>query len=157
MRDPPACNERLRPVRCIDIVELVGFRLKLVTIVASGDQAGPDLTAGAICVAERHLREHPTRHEHYGVGFLGVHDGQGSNQVFLDLWINSNELKHTIWISSKDKPGELVVPPDDYNSVCVWDLAVQAFEREAWLRHVLRNSAGPDLDAYLAERIDAME
>ncbi len=152
------CNKPspLRPIRCIDVIQLSGFRLKLITIVADDGDANASLVAAAKRVAERHLREHPTRHEHYGVGFLGVHDGRGANQVFLDLWINQNELTHTIWVSPKDDPGALASPPEDYNSVCVWDLAAQAFEREAWLRHVLRNPAGPDLEAYLAERIDAM-
>jgi hypothetical protein len=138
------------------VIELAGFRLKLIAIVAQGGDADSALVAAAELTAASHLREHPTRHEHYGVGFLGVHDGQGANQVFLDLWINRNELTHTVWISPKNNPGALTHPPEDHNSVCVWDLAVQAFEREAWLRHVLRNSAGPDLDAYVGERIDSM-
>ena len=32
---------------------------------------------------------------------------------------------------------------------CVWELAVQAHERQAWLRYVLVNPHGPDVDAYL--------
>jgi hypothetical protein len=37
----------------------------------------------------------------------------------------------------------------------VWDLAVIAFERDAWLDAVLRNPAGPDVERYLATRLDA--
>ncbi|MBK7403122.1 MAG: isochorismatase [Phycisphaerales bacterium] len=149
---PNSCPLRL--IRGLPIVTLAGFRLKLITITASGSDANPHLLEAAQRTAERHLRERPTHHEHYGVGFLGVHDGHGENQVFLDLWINRNELTHTIWTSPKHDPGALTSPPADSNSVCIWDLAAQAFERDAWLRHVLRNPAGPDIEAYLSARAD---
>jgi len=47
------------------------------------------------------------------LGFLGIHDGRGANQVFLDLWVNENELLHVVWVSTKDDPGALVHPPPD--------------------------------------------
>ena len=37
----------------------------------------------------------------------------------------------------------------------VWELAVPAFERDAWVRTGLATPRGPDLDAYLARRLDA--
>lgn len=146
----------LRSVRCLDVLHVGGFRLKFIAICATGDRLDNRLRDASLRFAESELHVRPTRHEHHGVGFLGVHDGEGENQVFLDLWINRNELRHTVGVSPKGNPSALVRPPEDHNSVCVWDLAVQAFEREAWLRWVLRNPAGPDLEAYMAERIDAM-
>lgn len=95
MHQPAFGAAPLRQIRCVGMAELGGFRLKLITIAAAGE-AHPELVSAAKLVAGRHLRERPTRHEHHGVGFLGVHDGKGSNQVFLDLWINSNELTHTV-------------------------------------------------------------
>jgi hypothetical protein len=106
--------------------------------------------------AARRLRERPTRQRHYGVGFLGVHDGRGENQVFLDLWVNENELLHAYVVSPPSDPAALREPPEDHNSVCVWDLAVQAFEREAWLGHVLANPAGADVEGYLGERMNGV-
>ena len=39
---------------------------------------------------------------------------------------------------------------------CVWDLAVLAFEREAWLATVLANpTKKPDIKAYLARQMNA--
>jgi hypothetical protein len=34
-------------------------------------------------------------------------------------------------------------------------LAVVAYERDAWVQHVLLNPGGPDLDAYLAQQLNA--
>jgi len=145
---PPGFTYGPRPIRLIDRVTIAGFRLKIYSIAATSDVASPALVGAALAAATRHLTDHPTRQTHYALGFLGIHDGRGSNQVFLDLWINQNELTHDFWVSHKDAPERLTRPPADHNSVCVWDLFVQGVEREAWLRHVLANPAGPDLEAY---------
>ena len=145
-----------RPLRFLDLWTTGEWRLKVIGIAYGRETPEPELVTGAKRVASQYLRENRTRHASYGVGFLGVHDGRGENQVFLDRWINENELMHVYWASPKDDPGRLVVPSADHNSVCVWDLAVQCFEREAWVECVLDNSRGPDLDAYLARRISAL-
>jgi hypothetical protein len=143
-----------RPLRFIELWHVDDWRLKVIGIAYGRETPDPRLVDAAKRVAAQYLRSHPTRHAHYGVGFLGVHDGRGENQVFLDRWINENELMHEYWVSPKHDPAQLVVPGDDHNSVCVWDLAVQCFERQAWLDCVLANPAGPDVDSYLARRID---
>jgi len=40
------------------------------------------------------------------------------------------------------------------SSVCVWDLRLQSFEREAWIKHVLRKLTAPDFEGYLAARLN---
>jgi hypothetical protein len=92
--------------------------------------------------------------DRYGVGFMGVHDGRGANFVFVDWWANEDELHHHAWLSSKEKPGALLVTgPGDFTA-CAWDLAVIAHERAAGVRHVLARAQGPDIDAYLADRLN---
>ena len=151
---PPAFAYAPRPVRVIDRATIEGFRLKVYSIAAKGDRASDELVGAGRRMAARHLRDAPTRQHHYGVGFLGIHDGRGENQVFLDLWITQNELTHDFWVSSKSDPAVLRRPESDHNSVCVWDLFVQGVEREAWLRHVLNNPAGPDFEAYWRSGFD---
>jgi hypothetical protein len=143
-----------RAIRFLELWAVDGWRLKVYGISTGVARPAPELTAAAKRVAEDYLRAKPTRHAHYGVGFLGVHDGHGENQVFLDRWVNENELLHAVWISSKDEPALLRVPGADHNSVCVWDLAVQCRERQAWIKSVLTNPDGPDFDAYLDDRFN---
>jgi hypothetical protein len=143
-----------RPLRFLELWTTGEWRLKVIGIAYGRETPDPELVEAAKRVASQYLRENRTRHATYGVGFLGVHDGRGENQVFLDRWINENELMHVYWVSPKDDPARLVVPDlSDHNSVCVWDLAVQCFERQAWVDCVLNNPSGPDLDLYLARRM----
>ena len=133
---------------------LAGFRIKVYSFAYQEAGARQELVEAALAWAEARLTAGPTRRAHHGVGFLGVNDGNGMCQVFLDLWAEQNELHHYIQVSPKDDPSSLADPPGDYNSVCVWDLAVQCHERAAWVGHVLRNPNGPDLDNYLHDLLD---
>jgi hypothetical protein len=139
-----------RPIRPLGLHEFGDWRIKVYSIASDDEVAEDRLVATALAQAARSL-EVPTANKHYGVGFLGIHDGCGENQVFLDRWVNENELLHQYWISTKGAPESLYVPNQDHNSVCVWDLFVQSYEREAWLKHVLR-AANPNIEAYLADQ-----
>ena len=146
---------RPRPIRFLELLQEGEWRLKVYGIAHDRSWPRSDLIAAGRAKAVQRLRRGPTRQRAHGVGFLGIHDGNGVNQVFLDLWINDNELLHKVWISTKESPAKLAPAPADYNSVCVWDLYLQAFERRAWVEHVMADPAAADLDAYLAERLDA--
>jgi prepilin-type processing-associated H-X9-DG protein len=88
------------------------------------------------------------------VGFVGAHDGRTANFVFVDWWAGEDELHHHTWLSSNEEPGRLRPTGPDDLAACAWDLAVIGHERTAWVRHVLARAQGPDLDAYLADRLD---
>ena len=62
-------------------------------------------------------------------------------------WINN------FWKALANDPATLSPAASADSSVCVWDLRLQAFEREAWIKHVLRKPDAPDFDGYLAERL----
>lgn len=144
-----------RPIRPLEVARIGGLRLKVYGIAYGRPTPRRELIDAGKAWAVQRLAERPTRQTHYGVGFLGIHDGRGENQVFLDLWINENELLHAYVVSPPEDPAALREAPEDHNSVCVWDLAVQCHERQAWIRHVLANPSGPDFEAYLADALSA--
>jgi hypothetical protein len=68
---------------------------------------------------------------------------------------NEDELHHQAWLSGKDDPGRLrPTGPEDFTA-CTWDLAVIGCERAPWVRHVLARAQGPDIDSYLADRLNS--
>lgn len=140
-----------RPVRHLGVWEFPDWRLKAYAIALPG--AEPD--ARLVEAARERAREvaaRPSQHATHGVGFVGIHQGKGYNQVFVDRWANHNELLHDVFVSEGPRPGALRPSPPGHNSVCVWDLALQMFERDAWIEHAMRRA--PDLDAYLARVLE---
>lgn len=144
----------LRSARSLDLLTLDAWRLKLYGITYRGERPVQTLVDAAVAAAQERLPRPAVTDDRYGVGFVGAHDGRGANFVFVDWWANEDELHHHAWLSSQEEPGRLrPTGPDDFTA-CAWDLAVIGHERAAWVRHVLARAQGPDLDAYLADRLN---
>ena len=142
-----------RSVRCLDLLTLNGWHLKLYGITYRGERPVEALVDAAVAAAQERLPRPAVTNDRYGVGFVGAHDGRSANFVFVDWWAHEDELHHHAWLSSKKEPGRLrATSPDDFTA-CAWDLAVIGHERAAWVRHVLARAQGPDLDAYLSDRL----
>jgi hypothetical protein len=144
-----------RPIRFLDLWQTNGWRIKLYGIAYSRPQPRPELVAASQQVASELLGRLPTDLRHYHVGFLGVHDGRSSNFAFLDFWADENELHHHVFVSPTAHPDQFTYATPTGLSACVWDLRLQAFEREAWITHVLQRSASPDFDGYLAAALNS--
>jgi hypothetical protein len=146
---------RPRAIRCLDVAELDGWWIKVYGIAYDGGRPAPALVDAALDVARRTLPTPPTGGDRYGVGFLGAHQGRGSNFVFLDWWALENELHHRVWFSSLEEPSALRAQETDDPIACAWDLSVLSHERAAWVEHVLARWDAPDLDGYLAAQLNA--
>ena len=132
-----------------------GWRIKLYGIAHGRPEPRPALVAGARQAAARLLRAIPGDVPHYRVGYLVVHDGLTNGFVFLDYWAHENEIYHHFFFAPADDPTRLEDITATGRAACVWDLALQSFERNAWVEHVLKRADAPDFDAYLAATLNA--
>jgi hypothetical protein len=145
----------LRSVRFLDLITFDDWRLKLYGIAYQAERPEQAVVEAAIAAAQERLPRPAITDDRYGVGFLAAHQGRrGATFTFVDWWAGENDLYQHAWHGSADAPGRLRPSgPDDFMA-CTSDLAVIAHERSAWVRHVLARPEGPDLDAYLADRLD---
>lgn len=141
-----------RTFRFIELLTIDDWQMKLYGITWRGELPREELLEAAKRVAAGGLSKETANN--YKVGFIGAHDGRGACFVFVDFWGNENELFHRVYLSRLNEPQKLLPAKPADSSVCVWDLRLQAFEREAWIKHVLRKTDAPDFDGYLAERLD---
>lgn len=144
-----------RPIRFLELWQVEGWRLKLYGIASVRPSPRPELVRAAKQVGLCHLRSLPAGLSHYHVGFLGVHDGRTANFVFLDFWADENELHHHVYVSPTAQPDQFTYVTPTGLSACVWDLHLQAFERDAWVRHVLLPGGTPRFEDYLAATLNA--
>ena len=85
---------------------------------------------------------------HYGVGFVGIHQGASYDFVLVAYWAYETELRFQTWMSPSTQSYRLEQVRAGELSADVWDLALLAWEREAWVERVLRPADG-DVEAYL--------
>ena len=101
--------------------------------------------------AELALPRPPGADGSHGVAVLTMHMGLQGFWVLVDWWAHGDVLMHRHLRAPVERPEALRDAAADGFGPCVWELAVQAHERQAWLRHVLANPQGPDVEAYLAD------
>lgn len=132
---------RPRRISCKGVRSTEGFRLKLYTI-SYAEAPNDNLISQAMEIATQTLKDK----EGHGAGFLCVHKGKGASVIFVDWWSHENELHHEIFLDDGTRAGF---------TACAWDLALICFERDAWVRCVLSNPSGPDVEQYLSEQLNA--
>jgi hypothetical protein len=141
-----------RSFRFIELLTFGDWKMKFYGIAWRGELPRRELLEAAKRVAADVLAKETANN--YEVGFIGAHDGRGACFVFVDFWGNENELFHRVYLSRLSEPQKLTPSEKSDSSVCVWDLRLQAFEREAWIKHILCKPDAPDFDGYLNERLN---
>ncbi|HYP00784.1 MAG TPA: hypothetical protein VER76_11385 [Pyrinomonadaceae bacterium] len=142
-----------RPVRFLEEWQHAGWRLKVYGIGYRRERPRAELVETAKRLARACLPEAGAG-GNYGVGYVGAHDGRAANFIFVDWWADENELHHHVFAAPSDELNDLPEITATGVSVCVWDLRVQCFEREAWLDAVLRNPNEHSLDDYLRRQLN---
>jgi hypothetical protein len=88
-----------------------------------------------------------------GIGFAIEHHGRGMDYFVLAWWDRENELPIRIWVRTHDAQA-MWRPARESESVCVWDLQVLTFERNAFVDTLLAGT--PDAEqAYLNHQLSA--
>lgn len=131
------------------------WQLKTTVITVRGTAAHfADIVECAGQQADRLLAAVPGSRD-AGVAHLTVHLGTAGVWLLLDWWSEGDILMHRHFHASLDDPTRFNDVAPHHLGPCVWELAVQAHERDAWLRHVLANPKGPDIGAYLQDGLNA--
>lgn len=141
-----------RAFRFIELLAIGDWKMKLYGIAWREERPRRELLEAARRIAHQQLAQE--KPNDYRVGFIGAHDGRDACFVFVDFWGNENELFHRVFLSRSNDPKQLTAAENTDSSVCVWDLRLQSFEREAWIKYVLRRPNRPDFEGYLAERLN---
>src|SRR5688500_3767151 len=140
----------LRPIRFLDVEDHAGFALKRWWIDLYGDYAPYDEDwAPALAMAAAALPGE-TDASCPRVGFLVLHRGRGADYLVLGWWDRENELPLRVFVRYPGTDDAQWRAARGGESVCVWDLEVIAFERDAYVRSFLDAACREPRQAYLA-------
>jgi hypothetical protein len=151
-----AVSYQARPIRCLEVWEHNGWRVKVYGISALEELPPVELVEAIKEVAAALLPRPAATNDRYGVAFLYAHQGRnGGGYASVNWWSNENELFHFQYESTPERIGDLrPIEETGGSCACVWDLAVIDHERRAWVDLVLANDRGPDLEAYLQAQLN---
>ncbi|HEY7544851.1 MAG TPA: isochorismatase, partial [Blastocatellia bacterium] len=96
-----------RPIRFLDLWEISGFRMKVYGIAYRRNMPRNKFIRAARKIAERRLTESASKTNHYGAGYVGIHDGRTAGLIFVDWWADENELHHHVYVFPADKSDDV--------------------------------------------------
>ena len=144
-----------RPIRFHGLEELGDWRIKVYSIALRGRAERPELIRATLDTARDVLPVDAFADGRAGAGFVIAHDASTTSILLIYWWQGTNELHHRIFVGPLDNLSVLdSVDPQPVG--CVWELEVIDFERRVWLRDVLANSDGADLELYLTQSIETV-
>lgn len=142
-------NYRPRRIVFRERIERDVWRLKVYTLLHGDKEPDPALVEAALDQAFAYVPGPDDGPEHYGVGFVGVHQGASFDFVLVAYWAYQTELRFQSYMRPTSQSYRLEPVLGSELSVDVWDIALLAHERAAWVEHVLQ-PGDADLDGYLA-------
>jgi hypothetical protein len=125
-----------RPIRFAGLVEPHGYRLKHYVILYGGKPFREVEFDTGLRLAFESLPQPAITDMRPGVGFAISHQGNGADYAVLGWWDNENELPLRVFVHPQTPAGSWR-PAEDGESVCVWDLEVIWFERQAFVQTLL--------------------
>jgi hypothetical protein len=86
----------------------------------------------------------------HGVAFLIVHEGRDGIWTLINWWLGDGDLlQGEVFFSPFDNLSNYVPMRGTGLMACVWEMEVINFEREMWVKHVLKRPDSPNFDSYL--------
>jgi hypothetical protein len=141
-----------RVVRFLGVWDINGWKLKVYAISAKRTLADAEVVSAKIIQAGHDIAAEVFTHQpeanSYGLGYVIFHEGIFATWLLLDWWADEIQLRHQLF-----KANALGAPAFERVTTdliaCVWELAIVAFEREAWVETMLRSPKRPDVLHYL--------
>lgn len=141
-----------RPARFLEIYHCGAWKVKVYGLSVKGEAISPSFVRAACS----HLKGWLAQSENYALptydlATLILHEGREGNFAIINWWIGENMLQNHVYYSTYEDPDNFSMFSDRGIQLCVWELEVVWFEREAWIRHVLMKHEQPDYEAYLRD------
>jgi hypothetical protein len=143
-----------RSVRFLELSERDGWKVKVYGISAKNERPNQALVEASKEIAYKRLPLPAVAPNRYGLGVLIVHEGVDANYVLVDWWVNECILQNHVYTSELNDPSAFEYISPTGMTVCVWELPVLAFERDAWVNNILSSAARPNVEGYLSQRLN---
>lgn len=143
-----------RRIRFLELWEHEGWRMKLYGICENDDVPHREYVEMGKSIASRLLPRESDTPDRHGLGFVVIHEATMFNQIVVDWWERSNELRHHVFKAETRHPLHFENITATGEAFCVWELRVIGFERDAWVDTMLDNPDGMDVMAYLGRRLN---
>ncbi len=142
---------RPRHTQLTEVRRVNEWQLKIYQITLDGEPIAREIVEAAMdCVALRSIWPANLEHQY---GFVILHQGEQAVWALNQIWVN-DILRQFVFFAPLDEPTRFSQSPMPGFNVCVWELEVTKYERDAWVKHVMTNPAQSRFDEYLNDSLE---
>ena len=139
-----------RHLRSAGVITVADRQVKQYRVTVRDEPIEESVLAAGERFLPRLLRTAAATDDTPRVAFSVLHKGEDAIWLNLYSWCQEAIVHCRAANAPLSTPTSFAELPEPLIG-CVWELPALAFERSAWVRHLLRPRR-PDLDAYLADR-----
>ena len=140
---------RPRSVKWLGLSSINAWLVKTYSIAHQRTRPNEAVVNAALAVAATALPADPLANGAHGVGMLIVHEGLHANYALISWWYGGDMLEHRVHAAPLAAPTAFEHRPGLL--ACVWEMAVYAHERDAWVRHVMAAPGERSFERYLGD------
>lgn len=145
-----------RPVRFLEVYQIGEWQVKIYTMSIKDTF----VSTYTIQLAKKNLQEWLSAKnnyalETYNIATLILHQGKEGCFAVINWWIDENMLQQFVYLARNENPTEFSIYSDKGIITCVWEMAVLWFERNLWIKYILKNNKKPDFKSYLNKHLNA--
>ena len=82
------------------------------------------------------------------IGYVIFHKGYDANYIVINWWSHGNMLRLFAYRAPLDSPHTYTLVENGLH-ICVWDMLVHHFERNAYVHHIMSSGADNGLHNYM--------
>jgi hypothetical protein len=147
---------KTRPIRFLKIHQQDTWKIKIYSISAKTEIADIRYITCAKQQLPGWLKKSTDYSlDTYNIATLMLHEIKDSCFAIINWWTDENMLQHYVYLATNENPISFKPFSNNHIVTCVWEMAVLCFERNAWVQHILKKIDAPDVNAYLAEQLNA--
>lgn len=90
---------------------------------------------------------------HHSIAFVIIHEANDGIWTLVNWWMGGNMLRTITYFTSFDKPNELELYLKSGSLSCVWEMLVIQYERDNWVKYILKKTENPDFNTYLSDNL----
>lgn len=140
-----------RNCRLYELVALGNWVVKVYTITAKPAFGSVEVLQHVKANLSSLLEE---AREHHNSAFLIIHEGTDGVWSLLNWWTGKEMLRTKTYFTSFQEKDKMTLLPGGGSMACVWELPVFMHERNAWVKHILKNASSPDFENYYKDILE---
>ena len=146
-----------RPIQCLELWKDSKWTIKVYCITQPENNVDRNFISIAKQIASQEIIKVNEKDEHYYSAFLTIHIAEQFNQIIFDWWAKENELRHKVFKAEAGTPTKFTDITHTGEAFCIWELKVIAFERDAWMKHIIMKDDKPSFEEYYCTTLNTFE